>query len=103
MENTVLERLIEIESVLKSIQTELDKKKNLFCPGCRTLRDTLDSMERIMIGIEHAKEADKIDQILEISKEIQKITIESRVAELQTQLLDGIGPRPLISEVMQHE
>lgn len=99
----ILGQLRVISDKLSDIQSELKSKQNLYCPGCRTLQDVLNEIAITIGFVDETVEQDKIDQILEISKELQRIAIEARAEELRTQLLDGMGPKPLISEVMTHE
>lgn len=84
--NDILERLDKIYKVLQSIQIELHKKKNLFCPGCRTLNDTMDSMERVIRNIDHIRDDNKVNTILEKVDKIEKIVVGSRIDYLNDKL-----------------
>lgn len=84
--NDILERLDRIYEILQSVQIELHKKKNLFCPGCRTLNDTMDSMERVIRNIDHIRDDNKVNTILEKVDKLEKIIVSSRIEDLQSRL-----------------
>lgn len=64
MEKTMYDHLITIEEALNKINTTINQKQNLYCPGCVTLKDILDTLSGIMRQIDCAKQDQKLSEIL---------------------------------------